>query len=460
MTRRRNSANNNAAQNLQSWQQPNGSFATAMVNQSFAMASASPQALTVNSKDIDQLRTNIHDSLDTAFPEDSLVTKMNLEAILQKEQLFSITRRDYPIPPTTGARTASREQIQRYIDKKEKLVGTVHLLLGPGTCSTIFDPTDSAPDIWEKVETWLENNDTVSSFDQRKKLYNLKYVDYPPMRYFTTLVIQSVNRLTRLEGQPLSDSAVVHILLEGVPGQDTDDPYHMVCSSLKRELDLRLTNPDGTMRVTPAYVIQQLILREGQLKKADKEMESNILAAQALLTQHNLLPAPAPTTLNVEVNNNNRRPPRQYPREGNNYGRQQPRQQPRNRGNNFRNQGNNNSGNFNGNNNNNYGNSYASRKNGNNKVEGDFSNFNGTCHFCHRLGHIKRFCGAYAEYLQDQLETIQANINMNNQQPPASTMMMHPAQAMNATSTPKPPEDEEKNSTEERSGDLREDQGW
>ena len=81
MTRRRNSANNNAAQNLQSWQQPNGSFATAMVNQGFAMASASPQALTVNSKDIDQLRTDIHDSLDTAFPEDSLVTKMNLEAI-------------------------------------------------------------------------------------------------------------------------------------------------------------------------------------------------------------------------------------------------------------------------------------------------------------------------------------------------------------------------------------------
>ena len=35
------------------------------------------------------------------------------------------------------------------------------------------------------------------------------------------------------------------------------------------------------MRVTPAYVIQQLILREGQLKKADKEMESNLLAAQA-----------------------------------------------------------------------------------------------------------------------------------------------------------------------------------
>ena len=74
--------------------------------------------------------------------------------------------------------------------------------------------------------------------------------------------------------------------------------------------------------------------------------------------------------------------------------------------------------------------------------------------------NLKRFCGAYAEYLQDQLETIQANINMNNQQPPASTMMMHPAQAMNATSTPNSPEDEEKNSTEERSGDLREDQGW
>ncbi len=38
--------------------------------------------------------------------------------------------------------------------------------------------------------------------------------------------------------------------------------------------------------------------------------------------------------------------------------------------------------------------------------------------------------------------------------------MNHPAQAMNAASTPKPPEDEEKTSTEERSGDLREDQGW
>ena len=67
------------------------------------------------------------------------------------------------------------------------------------------------------------------------------------------------------------------------------------------------------MRVTPVYVIRQLILREGQLKKADKELESNLMAAQALPTQHNLLPAPAPTTLNVEVNNNdNRRPQRQY----------------------------------------------------------------------------------------------------------------------------------------------------
>ena len=86
------------------------------------------------------------------------------------------------------------------------------------------------------------------------------------------------------------------------------------------------------MRITPAYVIPQLILREGQLKKADKELESNLMAAQALLTQHNLLPAPAPTTLNVEVNdNNNRRPQRQYPREGNNNGRQPKQQQPRNK---------------------------------------------------------------------------------------------------------------------------------
>ena len=89
-----------------------------MVNQRFAMASAPPQALTVTSKDLDQLRKNIHDSLDTAFPEDSLVTKMNLEVILRKEQLFSITRHDYPISPTTGARQASREQVQSYIDKK------------------------------------------------------------------------------------------------------------------------------------------------------------------------------------------------------------------------------------------------------------------------------------------------------------------------------------------------------
>ena len=56
------------------------------------------------------------------------------------------------------------------------------------------------------------------------------------------------------------------------------------------------------------------------------------------------------------------------------------------------------------------------------------------------MGHIKHFCGAYAEYLQEQLTTIQANIN-TNQQPPASTMMMHPAHAMNAAPTPKPTED-------------------
>ena len=72
---------------------------------------------------------------------------------------------------------------------------------------------------------------------------------------------------------------------------------------LNTELGIKTVLADGTMRVTPAYVIQQLILREGQLMKADKEMEANLLAAQALLTQHNLLPAPAPTTLNVEVNN-------------------------------------------------------------------------------------------------------------------------------------------------------------
>ena len=244
-------------------------------------------------------QANIHQNLDCVFPEDPYNTKLNLEAYLEQKKVFYLTDPEYPIPqpdPGNGTNTA---KYAKYIERKSEFLGMVKLLLGPGNCSTIFDREDDIPTVWRKIELWLTANDCVSANDLRTKFTNAQYENYPPMRCFTSLIMQWSKRLGCLEGVPISDYAIVHKLLDGVPGKSATDPFHMLCSSLKRELDLGLKNEDGSMRVTPAYTVSQLILREATVAKEDSDFEASITAAQSRLSRHGLLvepPTTAPTT--------------------------------------------------------------------------------------------------------------------------------------------------------------------